>query len=92
MASILSAASITRPSDVSSEDHDFLDDPTFDEAHTHGAFALSWEAHGLKYGLPASVDDTITGGRVAVANLSRGAFGLARAIRQYYRGRDHRET
>jgi ribose 1,5-bisphosphokinase len=69
---------ITRPSDVSSEVHDSLDDPTFDEALTLGAFALHWSAHGLKYGLPASVDTSIAEGRVAVANLSRGAVAALR--------------
>lgn len=72
---------ITRPSDASSEDHDSLDDPTFDEALNFGAFALSWSAHGLKYGLPASVDTTVAKGRVAVANLSRGALP---ALRERY--------
>nr|WP_202309716.1 MULTISPECIES: phosphonate metabolism protein/1,5-bisphosphokinase (PRPP-forming) PhnN [unclassified Mesorhizobium] len=65
---------ITRPSDTAAEDHDTLADAAFDEAEAHGAFALSWQAHGLKYGLPASVDTAISDGRVAVANLSRGAL------------------
>lgn len=72
---------ITRPSDAGSEDHDTLADAAFDEAEKHGAFALSWPAHGLKYGLPASVDRTIADGRVAIANLSRGALV---ALRQRY--------
>ncbi|MCV3239650.1 phosphonate metabolism protein/1,5-bisphosphokinase (PRPP-forming) PhnN [Mesorhizobium sp. ZC-5] len=72
---------ITRPSDAGSEDHDTLADAAFDEAEKHGAFALSWPAHGLKYGLPASVDRTIADGRVAIANLSRGALA---ALRQRY--------
>ena len=72
---------ITRPSDAGSEDHDTLADAAFDEAEKQGAFALSWPAHGLKYGLPASVDRTIADGRVAIANLSRGALP---ALRQRY--------
>lgn len=72
---------ITRPSDAGSEDHDTLADAAFDEAEKQGAFALSWPAHGLKYGLPASVDGTIADGRVAIANLSRGALA---ALRQRY--------
>jgi len=72
---------ITRPSDASSEDHDTLADAAFEEAESHGAFALSWTAHGLKYGLPASVDKTIANGRVAIANLSRGALP---ALRERY--------
>lgn len=72
---------ITRPSDTAAEDHDTLADAAFDEAEAHGAFALSWQAHGLKYGLPASVDMAISDGRVAVANLSRGALP---ALRERY--------
>jgi ribose 1,5-bisphosphokinase len=72
---------ITRPSDAASEDHDTLADAAFDEAEKHGAFALSWPAHGLKYGLPADVDKTIGNGRVAIANLSRGALP---ALRERY--------
>ncbi|HWK68393.1 MAG TPA: phosphonate metabolism protein/1,5-bisphosphokinase (PRPP-forming) PhnN [Rhizobiaceae bacterium] len=69
---------ITRPCDGSTEDHDSLADAAFDKARAHGAFALAWEAHGLKYGLPANVDDAIADGRVAIANLSRGALPALR--------------
>lgn len=65
---------ITRPCDAASEDHDSLGDAAFDEARATGAFALAWEAHGLKYGLPASVDEAIAEGQVAIANLSRAAL------------------
>jgi ribose 1,5-bisphosphokinase len=62
---------ITRPSDVASEDHDTLADAAFVEAEADGAFAISWEAHGLRYGIPADVDWSVANGRVAVANVSR---------------------
>lgn len=65
---------ITRPSDGQTEDHDTLSDVEFLEAEGEGAFALAWEAHGLRYGLPASIDRAIENGHVAVANLSRGAL------------------
>lgn len=70
---------ITRPSDASSEDHDTLADEDFEEAETDGAFAVSWSAHGLRYGLPASLDQAIADGHVAVANVSRGALPLVKA-------------
>ena len=44
-----------------------------------GAFAISWSAHGLRYGLPAQLDETIGSGHVAVANVSRGAIALLKA-------------
>ena len=72
---------ITRPCDGETEDHDTLADAAFAEALADGAFAIAWEAHGLRYGLPASVDRAIENGHVAVANLSRGALP---ALRQRY--------
>jgi ribose 1,5-bisphosphokinase len=70
---------ITRPSDSASEDHDTLEDAAFEEAEQAGAFAVSWQAHGLRYGLPAGLDETIGSGHVAVANVSRGAIALLKA-------------
>lgn len=70
---------ITRPSDAGSEDHDTLADAEFEEAERAGAFAVSWAAHGLRYGLPASLDRTIAEGHVAVANISRSAIPLVAA-------------
>jgi ribose 1,5-bisphosphokinase len=72
---------ITRTSDGATEDHDTLADAAFVEAEASGAFALSWEAHGLRYGIPASVDDAISVGHVVVANTSRGVIP---ALRQRY--------
>lgn len=70
---------ITRPADAASEDHDTLADEDFEEAEKAGAFAVSWPAHGLRYGLPISLDQTIADGHVAVANVSRGALPLIKA-------------
>jgi ribose 1,5-bisphosphokinase len=72
---------ITRLSDGETEDHDTLADAEFLEALAEGAFALAWEAHGLHYGLPASIDRAIENGHVSVANVSRGALP---ALRQRY--------
>lgn len=72
---------ITRPADASAEDHDSLDAAAFDAAAATGAFALTWEAHGLKYGLPAGIDHAIAAGRVVIANLSR---AVLEALRNRY--------
>ncbi|MEW9806258.1 phosphonate metabolism protein/1,5-bisphosphokinase (PRPP-forming) PhnN [Mesorhizobium marinum] len=69
---------ITRPCDGQTEVHDTLADDAFVAAQAKGAFALAWEAHGLRYGLPASVDRAIDNGQVAVANVSRGALPALR--------------
>lgn len=64
---------ITRPADAGGEDHDPV-------SHTEFAvrdFALSWEAHGLQYGIPADVADDIARGVVVVANVSRSIIAEA---------------
>ncbi|MCX7305811.1 MAG: phosphonate metabolism protein/1,5-bisphosphokinase (PRPP-forming) PhnN [Hyphomicrobiales bacterium] len=73
---------ITRPCDAATEDHDTLDEASFAESLATGSFALAWQAHGLSYGLPASVDRAIDNGHVAVANVSRSAIA---ALRERYR-------
>ncbi len=72
---------ITRPCDGQTEQHDSLSDAGFAKALADGAFALAWEAHGLRYGLPVDIDRALENGHVAVANLSRGALP---ALRQRY--------
>lgn len=62
---------ITRTAHASSEDHDTLLPQDFAAALQSGAFSLVWEAHGLSYALPRSVDADIAAGRVVVANISR---------------------
>ncbi len=61
---------ITRPPGPG-EDHDPMTGDQFSQASSRGAFAVSWHAHGLQYGIPASVDDEVRDGLVVVANVSR---------------------
>lgn len=68
---------VTRPSS-SSENNATLSDAAFDEAAAEGAFALSWGAHGHKYGVPAAVDDDIRAGRTLICNVSRTVIAHAR--------------
>lgn len=63
----------------SAEDHDSLDDAAFDHAVERGAFAFWWRAHGLKYGIPLSVDDDICAGRTVICNVSRAVVPNVRA-------------
>jgi ribose 1,5-bisphosphokinase len=67
---------VTRAADSSAEDHDTMSPQDFAVADGAGAFAVSWIAHGLSYGLPSSVDSTIAAGKVAVANVSRAVLPL----------------
>ncbi len=51
----------------------------FRSAKDDGAFAIDWEAHGLCYALPRSIDDDIRAGRSVVANISRTVIPALRA-------------
>ena len=68
---------VTRPS-AAAEDHDTLDPLSFNRALANGAFALSWDAHGNRYGIPVSIDDDIRCGRTVVCNVSRSIIDFAR--------------
>ncbi|MFV3114398.1 phosphonate metabolism protein/1,5-bisphosphokinase (PRPP-forming) PhnN [Gordonia amicalis] len=61
---------ITRPAGPG-EDHRPVTDAEFDAACARGDFAAHWVAHGLRYGIPVDIDDTVRSGRVAVVNVSR---------------------
>ena len=53
------------------EEHDTTTPEEFDRTLASGGFALWWDAHGLKYGLAASIDEDIRAGRYVVCNVSR---------------------
>jgi ribose 1,5-bisphosphokinase len=53
------------------EAHISVDDARFAQRAAAGAFAITWEAHGLHYGLPRDIDEAIAANRVVVANISR---------------------
>jgi phosphonate metabolism protein PhnN/1,5-bisphosphokinase (PRPP-forming) len=70
---------ITRPVDPDGEDHEATDAATFAVRERAGAFALSWRAHGLAYGIPASIVEQLAAGTHVVANVSRAVVAAARA-------------
>jgi ribose 1,5-bisphosphokinase len=61
---------ITRPAHAA-EKHASLSEDEFFAAAREGRFALTWEAHGLHYGVPASIDAMIASGQTIVLNASR---------------------
>ena len=65
---------ITRVADPDGEDHEPVTETEFDAR----AFALSWSAHGLRYGIPA---EAVRNEAVLVANVSRGV--IAEAARRF---------
>jgi ribose 1,5-bisphosphokinase len=69
---------VTREANAA-EDHDTVAPAAFEAQLRSGAFALHWQAHGLHYGIPADIDDTVRGGSSVVFNASRRIAPTARA-------------
>lgn len=65
---------ITRSGDAGGENHDAVSMHEFNRLEDEGAFAVSWQAHGLKYGIPATVYHHLDAGEVVIANGSRSAL------------------
>ncbi|MBT9382346.1 phosphonate metabolism protein/1,5-bisphosphokinase (PRPP-forming) PhnN [Pseudooceanicola sp. CBS1P-1] len=70
---------ITRDGAAGGEVFDSVSRSEFLAREAAGAFLLSWQAHGLHYGIPDDVGDALAAGQDALVNLSRGVLGLARA-------------
>lgn len=60
------------------EDHDSVSDADFDACAQAGGFAAWWQAHGLKYGIPAEINDAVRSGKTIVCNVSRTAIAQLR--------------
>lgn len=70
---------ITRDGEAGGEDHLAVSDAGFASMEQAGAFAVWWEAHGLKYGIPAEVSVALSKGHLVIANGSRSALHLFHA-------------
>lgn len=68
---------VTRQAVAALEDHDSVATDVFESQKASGAYALSWEAHGLSYALPIGIEAEMTAGRVVVANVSRHVVPMA---------------
>jgi|SRR5271166_6572760 len=64
---------ITRPAEAGGELHEAVSDAEFAARD----FALTWQAHGLRYGIPATIAADLAAGRVVVANVSRSVIAAA---------------
>ena len=69
---------ITRPLDAGGEVHRAVSENTFAREAAAGEFALSWQAHGLNYGVPSSIASNLAQGRSVIVNVSRGVLNTAR--------------
>lgn len=65
---------ITRPTEAGGEDFEGVTPKDFAQRRARGDFALTWEAHGLSYGIPR---DQITGPGDVIFNGSRAALPRA---------------
>jgi ribose 1,5-bisphosphokinase len=74
---------VTREASAGGEQHDTLSEAEFHAQAARGAFAFTWAAHGLHYGLPAALAAALAAGHVVVANVSRAI--IAEARRRYPR-------
>ena len=62
------------------EEHVAVSRADFKRQQAAGSFLLSWQAHGLSYGLPAEVARDLAAGRTVVANVSRTIVAQAREL------------
>lgn len=71
---------ITRAEDAGGEDHHGVSETEFAAMAAEGSFAVSWAAHGLHYGIPASVRTLLDAGHLVIANGSRSALPAFAAV------------
>jgi ribose 1,5-bisphosphokinase len=72
---------ITRAVDGKTENHLSVTPEQFAFLEQDSRFAVSWTAHGLRYGIPIETVDEVASGRILLANGSRAA--LDRFIKVY---------
>lgn len=80
---VLARRVITRPSALGGETFEGITEEEFHVRSAAEEFALSWAAHGLHYGIPATVESQLQDGRDILANLSRSV--LTRAMERFAR-------
>jgi ribose 1,5-bisphosphokinase len=69
---------ITRSAESVGEDALGVTPAEFERLEGEGAFALSWHANGLAYGIPREIDDWLSAGHDVLINGSRGHLEAAR--------------
>lgn len=69
---------ITRSAEAVGEAAEAVTPQRFNELEAQGAFAMSWHANGLSYGIPREIDDWLGYGLNVLVNGSRGYLPEAR--------------
>ena len=68
---IFAKRTVTRPAGSVGEDHEACTQAEFDLRVHQQAFLITWQAHGLSYGLPSSLRQALQAGQHVIANGSR---------------------
>lgn len=71
---------ITRPEAQGGEDFERVSGEEFETRRAAGEFALHWQAHGLRYGIPKTIDGGLSAGRGVIFNGSRAVLLWAQAL------------
>mgnify|MGYP001044911331 CR=1 FL=1 len=69
---------ITRSAEAVGEDAEAVTPAEFDAMEAAGAFAMSWRANGVAYGIPAQINDWLSEGADVLVNGSRAYLSEAR--------------
>lgn len=68
---------ITRPEEAGGECFTGVDAAEFERAIADDAFAIHWQANGLRYGIPVAIEDDLAAGHDVIFNGSRAALAAA---------------
>lgn len=68
---VLSRRVITRPADAGGEEFEGVTDTEFTTRLAAGDFALHWQAHGMRYAIPATLHQDLAQGHLVLFNGSR---------------------
>lgn len=71
---------ITRPAAAGGENFEGVSEAEFARRLARGDFALHWQAHGLSYGIPATVRDRLAAGETILFNGSRAMLAEAARV------------
>jgi ribose 1,5-bisphosphokinase len=77
---VFPARYITRPFDAGGEQHIEMTPQEFVTAQAEGHYVLSWQAHGLDYGIHRAILEELANGNHVIVNVSRSVLDQARAI------------
>jgi len=68
---VFARRTITRPTGAPGEDHNGVTEAQFKSSVSAGEFLITWDAHGLSYGLPIDLLAALSDGCNVIANGSR---------------------